>query len=73
MTDGTSVYVYVANLGVYAFDLTGKLLWTRAMEANPIYLEFGTGGSPVLHEDQLIVLSDNEKQQFFGLLAVWCG
>ena len=66
VTDGTSVYVYVANLGIYAFDLTGKLLWTRAMEANPIYLEFGTGGSPVLHEDQLIVLSDNEKQQFLA-------
>ncbi len=54
MTDGTSVFVYVANRGIYAFDLTGKLLWTRAMEANSIYLDFGTGGAPVLHEDQLM-------------------
>ncbi|MFN0100620.1 MAG: PQQ-binding-like beta-propeller repeat protein [Bryobacteraceae bacterium] len=66
VTDGKSVFVYVANLGMYAFDLKGKPLWTTALDANPIYLDFGTGGSPVLHENQLIVLSDNEKQQFLA-------
>ena len=66
VTDGRNVYVHVANQGIYAFDLKGKLLWHKALEANPIYLDFGTGGSPVLHEDQLIVLSDNEKQQFLA-------
>ncbi|MBL8236533.1 MAG: PQQ-binding-like beta-propeller repeat protein [Bryobacterales bacterium] len=66
VTDGRSVFVYVANLGIYAFDLKGKPLWKTPMEANPIYLDFGTGGSPALHENQLIVLSDNEKQQFLA-------
>lgn len=66
VTDGKHVYVYVANLGLYAFDLQGKQVWSTPLEANPIYLDFGTGGSPVLHENQLIILSDNEKQQYLA-------
>lgn len=66
ITDGKSVFVYVANLGLYAFDLKGKQLWKTALESNPIYLDFGTGGSPILHDNQLIILSDNEKQQYLA-------
>jgi outer membrane protein assembly factor BamB len=66
ITDGKSVFVYVANLGLYAFDLKGKQIWKTALESNPIYLDFGTGGSPILHDNQLIILSDNEKQQYLA-------
>jgi len=48
VTDGKSVYVYVANLGLYAFDLKGKPLWSTPQEALPMHLDFGTGSSPVL-------------------------
>ena len=64
VTDGKFIYVYIANLGLYAFDLKGKLAWSTPLEANPIYLEFGTGGSPALAGNQLLILSDNQKQQF---------
>jgi outer membrane protein assembly factor BamB len=66
VTDGKSVYVYVANLGLYAFSLKGKPQWSTPLEPNPIYLEFGTGGSPALHGNQLLILSDNQKQQFLA-------
>ncbi len=66
VTDGTLVYVYVGNLGLYAYDLKGNQVWTRPLEALPIYLDFGTGGSPVLQGNQLVILSDNEKQQFIA-------
>ena len=66
VTDGRNVYVYFGNLGIYAFDLSGKRVWTIPMEANPVYLDFGTGSSPVLHENQLVILNDNEKQQFIA-------
>ena len=66
VTDGQHIYVYIANLGLYAFDLKGKALWTTPLEANPIYLEFGTGGSPALSGNQLLILSDNQKQQFLA-------
>jgi outer membrane protein assembly factor BamB len=66
VTDGRSIFVYVANLGMWAFDLKGKQLWTEKLETNPIYLDFGTGGSPVLVGNQLVILSDNEKQQYIA-------
>ena len=66
VTDGKFIYAYVANLGLWAFDLKGKQVWTTPLEANPIYLEFGTGSSPALAGNLLIVLSDNEKQQYIA-------
>ncbi len=64
ITDGKFIYVYIANLGLYAFDLKGKQIWKTPLEVNPIYLEFGTGGSPVLQGNQLLIVSDNQKQQY---------
>lgn len=66
VTDGKFVYVYVANLGLWAFDLNGKLAWTTPLEANPIYLDFGTGSSPALAGNLLIIVNDNEKQQYIA-------
>lgn len=66
VTDGKLIYIYIGNLGLYAYDLRGKLVWKTPLEANPIYLDFGTGASPVLHENRVYVLSDNEKQQFIA-------
>jgi outer membrane protein assembly factor BamB len=66
ITDGKLVYVYVGNLGLYAFDLKGKQVWKSGMEAFPIYLDFGTGGSAVMQGNQLIIVNDNQKQQFIA-------
>jgi outer membrane protein assembly factor BamB len=66
VTDGKSIYVYVANLGLWAFDLKGNQTWTAPLDANPIYLDFGTGSSPALAGNLLIVVSDNEKQQYIA-------
>jgi outer membrane protein assembly factor BamB len=66
VTDGKFVYVYVANLGLWAFDLKGKLAWTTPLETNPIYLDFGTGSSPALAGNLLVIVNDNEKQQFIA-------
>ena len=66
VTDGKFVYVYVANLGLWAFDLKGKQVWNTPLEANPMYLDFGTGSSPALAGNLLVIVSDNEKQQFIA-------
>ncbi len=66
VTDGKSIYVYVANLGLWAFDLKGNQSWSTPLDANPIYLDFGTGSSPALAGNLLIVVSDNEKQQYIA-------
>jgi len=66
VTDGKFIYLYVANLGLWAFDLKGKQVWTTPLEANPIYLEFGTGSSPALADNLMVIVSDNEKQQYIA-------
>jgi outer membrane protein assembly factor BamB len=66
VTDGKFVYVYVANLGLWAFDVKGKPAWKTTLEANPIYLDFGTGSSPALAGNLLVIVNDNEKQQFIA-------
>ena len=65
-TDGKFIYVYVANLGLWAFDLKGKQIWNTPVEANPVYLDFGTGSSPVLAGNLMVIVSDNEKQQYIA-------
>jgi outer membrane protein assembly factor BamB len=66
VTDGKFVYVYVANLGLWAFDLKGKPVWSTPLEANPIYLDFGTGSSPALAGNLLVIVNDNQKQQYIA-------
>lgn len=66
VTDGKHIYVYVANLGLWAFDLKGKQVWTTPLESHPIYLDFGTGSSPALADNLLIIVSDNQKQQYIA-------
>ena len=66
ITDGRHVYVYVASLGLWAFDMKGKQVWSTALEANPMYLDFGTGSSPALAGNQIVIVSDNEKQQYIA-------
>jgi outer membrane protein assembly factor BamB len=66
VTDGTLVYVYVGNLGLYAYDMNGAQVWRTPLDAYPIYLDFGTGGSPALWGDMLVIVNDNEKQQFIA-------
>ena len=66
VTDGKFIYVYVQNLGLWAFDLKGKQAWTTPLDQHPIYLDLGGGSSPVLADNLLIVLSDNQKQQYIA-------
>jgi outer membrane protein assembly factor BamB len=66
VTDGKYVYVYVGNLGLWAFDLKGKQVWSTPFEASPIYLDFGTGSSPALAGNLLVIVNDNQKQQYIA-------
>jgi outer membrane protein assembly factor BamB len=66
VTDGTLVYVYATNVGLWAYDTKGKLAWKTPLENYPMYGDFGTGSSPVLAGNLLVVCHDNEKQQFIA-------
>ena len=66
VTDGSLVYVYATNLGLWAYDMKGRLAWKTPLENYPVYGDFGTGASPVLAGNLLVVNHDNEKQQFIA-------
>jgi outer membrane protein assembly factor BamB len=66
VTDGKFIYLYVANLGLWAFDLRGKPVWSTPLDANPIYLDFGTGSSPALAGNLLVIVNDNQTQQYIA-------
>lgn len=62
VTDGQKVYVYSTHLGLFAYDLEGQLAWKKELPIHPIYMEFGTGASPALVGDQLIIVDDNQEE-----------
>jgi outer membrane protein assembly factor BamB len=66
VTDGNRVYVYITNLGLFAYDLDGNKVWNTPLENFPTILEFGTGSSPTLVNNLVIIVNDNEKQEFIA-------
>jgi outer membrane protein assembly factor BamB len=66
VTDGSRVYVYITNLGLFAYDLEGKKIWDAPLESFPTILDFGTASSPTLVNDLVIIVNDNEKQEFIA-------
>ena len=68
VTDGERLYVYLGMTGLLCYDLAGELLWSHEIDAFPMQYGWGTGSSPVLVGERLILACDNEKKSF--LLAV---
>ena len=63
VTDGERVYVYMADIGLYAVDFAGEIVWSVPMEWLP-RREWGAASSPVLHDGRLYVVNDNDEQSF---------
>lgn len=64
VTDGERLYVYFGDIGIFCYDLDGKKLWEKRWESYPTRGNWGTGTSPVLHKDRLIIVNDNETSSF---------
>jgi outer membrane protein assembly factor BamB len=63
VTDGKRVYAYFGrNVGLFCYDMKGKLLWKKQWEPQPIYLDFGTASSPAVHDGRVYLQQDNEKE-----------
>jgi outer membrane protein assembly factor BamB len=66
VTDGERVYAYFGMVGLFCFDMSGKLVWKKDFEAYPMMAGWGTGASPVLDGDRLFVQCDNESKSFLA-------
>lgn len=59
VTDGEAIYAYFGKSGAVAVDLNGKLLWKA--DCGDRTHSFGSGASPVLYDDLLIVNASVES------------
>jgi outer membrane protein assembly factor BamB len=58
-TDGAMVFAYFGPEGLYAYDYAGTLVW-KVVEKFPT-LGLGTGTSPILYQDLVIVQRDEDN------------
>ena len=73
VTDGERVYAYFGGIGLFAFDLEGTPVWAQDMEALDYRSGWGSGASPVLHEDRIYIVNDNEGQSFIAAFDKYTG
>jgi len=66
VTDGERVYVYFGDVGLFAFDLTGRLVWSKSIGPYKTRFNWGTGASPVLHKGRLYMVQDNDEHSFLA-------
>ena len=64
VTDGEHLYVYFGSLGLFCFTLDGQQVWSQEFDPHKMRNDWGTAASPVLHEDRLYIINDNDEQSF---------
>ena len=67
-TDGERVYVRFGELGLYTFDMDGNEVWRLEIPDRQTRSDWGSASSPVLHEDMLIIVYDNEEESWIAAL-----
>ncbi|HEV2861588.1 MAG TPA: PQQ-binding-like beta-propeller repeat protein [Pyrinomonadaceae bacterium] len=68
-TDGQRVYAFFGAEGLYAYDFNGKLAW-KADIGKLGTVGMGTGTSPVLYQNLVIVQADEEEGKNSFILAL---
>ena len=73
-TDGERIYAsFGQNVGLFVFTMDGKPLWNKRWPPQPIYLDFGTASSPVVHEGRVYLLHDSEQLSYVTALDAKSG
>jgi outer membrane protein assembly factor BamB len=73
VTDGTRVFAYFGMMGLYCYDMAGKLCWRRDLGAYETRAGWGTASSPLLFEGKLFLQIDNQQQSFLVALEAGTG
>ncbi|HEU4933162.1 MAG TPA: PQQ-binding-like beta-propeller repeat protein, partial [Pyrinomonadaceae bacterium] len=68
-TDGKLVYAFFGTEGLYAYDFKGKLAW-KAQLGNLGTVGMGTGTSPILFDNLVIVQADEENGEASFIVAL---
>ena len=71
-TDGERLIAFFGSEGLYAYDMSGKLLWKSdlgVLDAGFFMVpeaQWETGSSPVIHDNVVVVQADVQKDSFLG-------
>jgi len=68
VTDGQRVYFHIGDLATYCLDMKGKILWEKEWPLKATRYGYGTASSPVLHQNRLYLLKDNEEESYLFAL-----
>lgn len=66
-SDGERVFVFFGKAGVLAFDLDGKELWQTPVGTGSAMNGWGSGSSPILYRDTVIVNAAAESKSLIAL------
>ncbi|MGA2135274.1 MAG: PQQ-binding-like beta-propeller repeat protein [Bryobacteraceae bacterium] len=69
VTDGKFLYAYFESQGLYKYDFDGHLLWKMSL-GGIATLGVGTGVSPVLFDDKILILADQDEGAASFLAAI---
>lgn len=61
VTDGKRVYAVFGGVGVFALTVEGREVWTHPLPPRRMRAGWGTAASPVLRDDRLFLVNDNEE------------
>ena len=79
VTDGKRVIAYFGSEGLYAYDMTGKLLWKKDLgvqDAGWFFdpdFEWGAASSPMIYKNMVIIQADRQKKSWLGAFDVATG
>ncbi|MAI35419.1 MAG: serine/threonine protein kinase [Rhodopirellula sp.] len=60
-TDGKHVYAVFGGVGVFCLDMKGEVIWMKPIAPTKTRYGWGFAASPILHDDRLYLLNDNDE------------
>lgn len=66
-SDGQRVYVFFGKSGVLAYDMEGKRIWSVEVGKESSNRRWGSGASPILYQNALIVNASEESNSIRAL------
>ena len=70
-TDGERIYVSFGSRGLFAFDMSGRVIWRRDLGAIDNY--HGAAGSPLLYQGKVILYQDQSRGGFIAAFDAGTG
>ena len=68
IVDGEHVIASFESRGLYAYDMTGKLVWQKDLGDKRMRSTFGEGSTPALYGNTLVIVWDHQGESFVAAL-----